>query len=525
MRKLISILLTAVIVLGMCASASACTMLYVGGDLTDDGANMFVRVEDYYDNDFNKVYYVSPAGNHAEGELYEGCYGFSWTFTHDSYQYTARRDDNLSGVCPDCGGTHAHTPYEEAGVNEHGVTVSATETLYANEAVLAADPYTDEGIEEAEIVTIILSEAASAREGVELLLSIYDSVGANAGAGLMIADQNEQWYVENLSGHQYLAVLMPPSVAFLEPNLSVLGRIDLDDADNVIASADLIALAQQAETFVGEADDNVIDFHMSYASLVLDEKSLNRRTRLANGLNFLTGSDAWTPDNVMETNAAIMSNIAEDGSITALHNELVLKPGWSIDDVFALYRVYPIGFEENEEIHLYRYYPDAPLPLGTVEWSTMDDLRYNVYVPSYPILLTDTWDGFKVSVGEIAVQETQPEAGDFYVKDGEYYVYPEGWEASYFWTMNALSNALTYGDHGDEAIALAQQNFALLQESFKARFDEISQQLAAEESAEAQQAIVTEAAVDMSKQAHDLALALYNYIVKGEASELIQLAG
>ena len=26
--------------------------------------------------------------------LYEGCYGFTYTFTHDSYRYTARRDDN-----------------------------------------------------------------------------------------------------------------------------------------------------------------------------------------------------------------------------------------------------------------------------------------------------------------------------------------------------------------------------------------------------------------------------------------------
>ncbi len=239
-------------------------MIYVGADMTVDGSCIYGRVEDYYDNDFNKVYHVSPAGNHTEGELYAGCYGFTWTFTHDSYGYTARRDDNLSGVCPDCEGTHDHTPYEEAGTNDHGVTVSATETLYPNDAVQKVDPFMDEGIEEAEITTIILSEAATAREGVELLLSIYDDVGACGASGLMIADQKEQWYVENLSGHEYIAVLLPPSVAFLQPNLSVLGKIDLDDTENVIASNNVITVAREAGTFVGDEENNVIDYRASY---------------------------------------------------------------------------------------------------------------------------------------------------------------------------------------------------------------------------------------------------------------------
>lgn len=63
---------------------------------------MFGRIEDLGTNDNNKLFYVSAAGNHKAGEVYDGCYGFTYTFTHDSYSYTARRDDNTSGVCPDC---------------------------------------------------------------------------------------------------------------------------------------------------------------------------------------------------------------------------------------------------------------------------------------------------------------------------------------------------------------------------------------------------------------------------------------
>ena len=248
-KKIAAAVIVTVTTLSMVCSASACTALYVGSDLTEDGTAMFGRIEDLGTNDYNKLYYVSAAGKHKAGELYNGCYGFSYTFTHDSYSYTARRDDNALGVCPDCDGTHDHTPYEEAGTNEKGVMVSATETLYGMKTVLAEDPYVDNGIEEAEITTVLLSEAATAREGVALLTSIYDTTGAAGGSGVFIADQNETWFVENLTGHTYIALKLSSSVAFMQPNVAAIGKIDLDDTENVVASANLVEVAQKAGTW------------------------------------------------------------------------------------------------------------------------------------------------------------------------------------------------------------------------------------------------------------------------------------
>ena len=53
-------------------NAQACVLLYSGGEMTDDGANMFMRSEEINTDD-NKVYFVSPAGKHVEGEEYQGC--------------------------------------------------------------------------------------------------------------------------------------------------------------------------------------------------------------------------------------------------------------------------------------------------------------------------------------------------------------------------------------------------------------------------------------------------------------------
>lgn len=525
-KQFFPIIFILMIVLCSPVHADACSLLYAGGDMTDDGADLFMRCEEI-EADSNKLYYVSPAGKHKKGELYHGCSDFTWTFTHDSYRYTAQRDDNLSGVCPSCGGTHEHTPYEEAGTNDHGVTVSASQSLDANEKIAGVDPFTDGGITEAEIATVLLSEAATAREGVELLLSVYDSVGAgDEGSGVMICDQQEQWYIENLSGHEYIAVLLPRSVAFMQFNVSVLGRIDLDDTEHVIASSHLIDTAKKAGTFVGDEKQNVIDYRASFNDYLIEtqdeEWNAHIRERLTAALGFLTGSDEWDTDSILEDNPFVMTNMDDDGSITALHNPLALKEKISLENAAALFRVYPIGYDENVNTHLYRFYPDREQTLGTVEWFAMDNCMYNVFVPSYPMLLTDTWDGYKIPLDEAAIMDQEPESSDFYFKEGEYHIHPDGWDKSYIGTFSALTNLLLYGDMSNEDIELAEYNLRLLQEEFEDRFAALSTEMEAESSVEKREMLMTQANAEMASQAHDLALALYRCYTYGEDSPLIK---
>ena len=196
-----AVILLLVIVL-LPVQALACTAIYVGSGLTEDGSRMFARMEELgSDVGWPKLFDVIPEGAHKAGEAYTGCYGFTWTFTHDSYGYTAFCDNNSQGVCPDCEGTHPHTPYQAAGTNSKGVSVTATETLVEKPAILAVDPFnTESGIEEAEIPTILLSEASSAREAMTLLTSIYATVGSFGGGSVIVGDADETWYIESISG-------------------------------------------------------------------------------------------------------------------------------------------------------------------------------------------------------------------------------------------------------------------------------------------------------------------------------------
>ena len=152
----------------------------------------------------------------------------------------------------------------------------------------------------------------------------------------------------------------------------------------------------------------------------------------------------------------------------------------------------------------------------------MDNCRYNVFVPIYPMLLTDTWEGYQVGLDEEGITEQKPKTGDYYYYDGEYHVHPSGWEKSYIATLSALSGVLTYGDLDEDQIKLAEYNLKQKQEEFFERFNALQAQISEEQSTKAREEIMTEADKEMAAEVHDLAMALYRYYTYGEKSDLIQ---
>lgn len=221
----------------------------------------------------------------------------------------------------------------------------------------------------------------------------------------------------------------------------------------------------------------------------------------------------------------------------------------SLDYLLEMLRLYPLGYSENTESHLYRFYPEEETELGIVEWASMDNNQYNVFVPAYSVLLTDTWDGFQVEIPETELQAKDPEyweqfeleqplsklegerpdTKDCYEMKGEYYgiyylmdwsglwhVFPEGWEKSYSAVFSALSNYLTYSDPGEEAIALTKERFAAMQQDFEIRFAEQTVRLHEEKDESVRREIATREAAGMAEEAQALALGLYRHFVYDE---------
>ena len=507
MKKLTALILALMTALSL-AGASACTTIYAGSAATDDGAVIFARSEDY-SNSQNKLFYVSPEGNHAAGEEYSGCYGFTYTFTHDSYGYTAFSDDNGAGVdnvCPDCGQTHAHTPYEAAGTNSMGLSLTATETLGCSEAVEAADPYEDLGIEEAEIVTVLLSEAATAREAVQLLANIYDTAGANAGSGIIIADKDEAWYIENVTGHAYIALKLTDDLVFVEPNMSVIGLIDLDDTDNVIASANLIDVAKQAGTYVGDEAANTIDYVASYNG------GTQPNARMVNALEYL--DTPWAEGS--EEYSYLLSNVNADGEIVPLYNGIKPEKLLSIADIQGFYKISNIGYQRNLETHIFQLYPEGGA-YGTVEWVAMNDAAINVFIPYYPQLTLDTDASYKLSTAEAEFSGEAPAEGVYYPTtvnmrvDGQrvavegFMALPDNWADSMYWSFDALSNLISYVYPEDEASLAAIEALQQTQDEINSAFAALKETIA---QAEDPAAAATEFSMGLAQQVHVLAVML-----------------
>lgn len=527
----VSLMLITVMVVTI--SASACTTIFLGGNLTADGAPIVARSEDYT-NSRAKMFYISPAGEYKEGELYIGCrdYGaFEWTWTHDSYRFVAFKADNeFDGLCPECG-EPGHPSYTESGTNEKGVTVSATESISGNMKVRKIDPLRQEkidgkvGIEESDIPTVILSEAATAREGVDLLLRIYDEYGCFYGSGLFIADQNEIWYIENTTGTQYIALKLHDDLVFLEPNMAVIGRVDLDDP-NVIASERLIEVAKLAGTFIGDEEENIIDFRGSYASIKPSSKD-----RLANGLNFVNKDYSYTEDELALDNTKFtISNLNTEGEIVPLYTNIQPDRKFTPDDVCNYFKVDGIANTGNTDTAFFQLYKDRPLELGTVEWTSMSHGAYNVFIPNYPLLLDETYKAYRSAVGEAKKKlEEKPDSGLFYrissdiTKDDTYTLLPEGWETSFYWTFDGLSNYILFsefddGKVGKEDIQYVTDQFAELQKEINTGFDALNETLGGmdiggKDNAAARDA-VTAYSGSMAEKTHNLALDLYKYLTQ-----------
>ena len=208
--------------------------------------------------------------------------------------------------------------------------------------------------------TIILAEAESARAGVELLLDIYDDYGCYFCSGVFICDQNEVWYIENCSGTQYVALKLNDDMVFLEPNMAVIGRVDLDDTENVIASERLIEVAKEAGTFVGDEKENIIDFRASYARIGNVDK------RLVQGLNFLNKDYNYDTETLTEDNTKFtISNLNEKNEIVPLYTNIKEDRQLTKEDVFNYYELDTIGKPSNQEIEIFQLFSDRPQEYGT----------------------------------------------------------------------------------------------------------------------------------------------------------------
>ncbi len=350
---------------------SACTEVYVGPEVSEDGHTYFGRTEDV--NAHTKRFVIYDHATHEEGEFYEDAYGFKMQMPEETLRFSVLEDSNLYG--------DGERPFGEAGFNEAGVALSATVTTFYNEAAEAADPTVEGGIGEVCISHVILGHATSAREGIEYLASIIAEKGAAENFNIMIADNNETWLFEAVAGHQWAAMKMPADKVAVIPNHIIMGTVDVNDTENYMVSPELVSLAEENGFLVEE--DGLIHVSKSYS----DPFDSYDSYRAWASRKFLNPSlDVTETDEYYD----VLFDPAEKVSMMDIKNLLSIRYedqeySWNNGVTPENYNIRPIGVLRQAEVHLF----DINSEINT-QWQCMGPIEFSVLVPFYTRLMTDT---------------------------------------------------------------------------------------------------------------------------------------
>ncbi len=231
----------------------SCTTVMVGSKMMADGSMIFARSDDSKSIRATRLVHY-PAGKGPK-EFVAIDSAFRCPLPDKRLGFSALEREDL--------------PYHwgEAGFNDLGVGMSATETIFSNEKVLSLDPYVPGGLAENCVYHIILPYIKSAREGVLRLGELIEKYGSAEGFGIAFMDEKESWYLENAGGHRYLAKKMPSDKYYVSGNQS---RYREYDPKNDIASADLVEWARENKLFKG-----TFDFHEAYSLESENDKTYN----------------------------------------------------------------------------------------------------------------------------------------------------------------------------------------------------------------------------------------------------------
>lgn len=382
------------------SSVSACTGIYAGSDVTDDGAMYFGRSEDFGPS-YAKVFEVTPRATHAKGEMLTDVDNFSMEYPSVTYRYTIIRD--LQESWAEYG--FVKEPYAEAGVNEYGVSMSATVSTYDNDKVEEIDPllYGEGGLTEMSLGTVILQNAKTAREALDNVLAVIDKYGAGECNAIFIADSTEVWYLEIVSGHQYAAIRLDNDKVSVVPNMMMLGQININD-ENVIASKDLVELPKKAGFLVTESkEEGSIHVAKTYSEGYFTHSTyrawqgmyiLNKE--LSKSVNpDIVGPSELVPNAIEDTAEGpfyLQFEPSSKVSIKTLMNVLATRGEGSKYDSNVNDKYYPIGNSHQAEDHIFQIRNELPREISTVEWLAMGPAEFSIFVPYYSSLLEKTPD-------------------------------------------------------------------------------------------------------------------------------------
>ena len=407
MKKALAAIFCLIMILTIAGSAGACTGVYIGGKVSADGTTIIAKSNDYQDVWANYVTITERVEN-APGRVmpvdnaetvFAELPATTYRYTSTPFMDSARARNGLGRDATVC-------------ANEYGVSMIMSITAFSNAAALRADPLIEHGLTEFTAVDLVVCQSATAREAVEVLLSLIDKYGSSEVNIALIADQTETWYVEMYNGHQYAAVKLPDDRVCVFGNEFLL-RYASDYEDQILSPGLESQAAENGFAVYGE--DGRLDLWATYSGSEVTMNYSHMRTWI--GRQVLSPSTAED----YRTDAAYPLCFAPDQKV-------------SLQDVMELMRnrfehteyspdetgrtdMRVIGTDTALSVHIVQIRPDLPADMSCVTWESTGPAIYGVFVP-----VSNT----AVSVSEpYARSQSADRAGIFDTANYPYYRFKE----------------------------------------------------------------------------------------------------
>ncbi len=340
----------------------SCTTIIVGKDASADGSYFFGRTDGSTAGDVTTVK-NNPAFDYGDTFTYHDVYtNYDFELPGKGMQYMT-----VPSVS-----AYNNGEWGEGALNEMQVGMTATESIYGGDKALASDPFnTDNGIEESVIPNLVMPYATSARQGVEWLGQLIEKYGMAEADAVVLSDQQEMWWMEMYTGHQWAAVRVPDDCYAVVGNDALIGTIDVNDTQNVITSPNLVSFAQDHNFFVEEHGE--INCVETYAGPKRDYSQIR----------VWAGRNRFSPSQVgdYDVNTSYDLFMKPDQKIS-LHDAMSFL-GYRYEDLKYNANVHPevraVGIGNTAEAHIIQYPPETAPTL----WAALASPEMSVFLPFY----------------------------------------------------------------------------------------------------------------------------------------------
>ena len=368
---IVSLILTLSLTAACMQGVYACTAVYVGADASDDGTIILAKSNDYQDVWANYVTVTERVENKPgrtmpvdnDATVFAELPATTYRYTSTPWMDSATAANGLGSDATVC-------------TNEYGVAMIMSITSFSNAAALEADPLVEHGLSEFTAVDLVTCQSATAREGVEVLMSLIDKYGSSEVNIALIADQNETWYVEMYNGHQYAAVKLPSDMVSVFGNEFSLEYVS--DYDDNIISPELEQLAAK-NNFAVYGDNGELNLLATYSGDSVDTNYSHMRTWI--------GHQILAPSAYKEydKNALYPLCFKAEKKVSLIDVMEIMRNRYEgteySPDETGRTDMRVIGTDTALSVHVAQVYPDLPMDMACVTWESTGPALYGVFVP------------------------------------------------------------------------------------------------------------------------------------------------